>query len=49
MSLREGWQDLQHNDGPNWNYLGICLGCQAEERAETLIPRKMGKQGRLLH
>lgn len=29
-ALQEGWSDLIRDDGPMWNYLGICPACQAE-------------------
>lgn len=27
----EGWLDLAQDDGPAWNFLGICPACQKEE------------------
>ena len=30
-AIREGWVRLQYNDGPGWNFLGICPECFAEE------------------
>jgi hypothetical protein len=30
-ALQEGWTELCCDDGPGWNYLGICPACQAEE------------------
>ena len=32
-ALQEGWTDLCRDDGPGWNYLGICPDCQAQENA----------------
>ena len=26
-AVREGWKDLQFDDGDNWNYLGLCPDC----------------------
>jgi hypothetical protein len=33
VAIKEGWTDFQYDDGPGWNYLGICPDCQAERRA----------------
>jgi hypothetical protein len=30
-AVREGWKDLQYDDGQNWNYLGICPDCVREQ------------------
>jgi len=30
-ALQEGWTRLQRDDGPSWNYLGICPQCQAHQ------------------
>jgi hypothetical protein len=30
-ALQEGWTRLQRDDGPGWNYLGVCPACQALE------------------
>ena len=30
VALQEGWIDLIRDDGPGWNYIGICPTCQAE-------------------
>ena len=30
-ALQEGWTKLCRDDGPGWNYLGLCPDCQAEE------------------
>ena len=46
-ALQEGWTDLCRDDGPGWNYLGICPACQAEERAEDEKLKKADTQGRL--
>ena len=32
-AIKEGWTDFQYDDGPDWNYLGICPDCQTEQRA----------------
>jgi len=32
-ALQEGWTDLCRDDGPGWNYLGVCPECQAQENA----------------
>ncbi len=34
-ALEEGWTDLCCDDGPGWNYLGICPECQAQENETT--------------
>jgi len=30
-ALQEGWTDLCRDDGPGWNYLGVCPECRARE------------------
>ena len=35
VAIKEGWTALQYDDGPDWNYLGICPDCQAEQRADV--------------
>ena len=30
-ALQEGWTDLCRDDGPGWNYLGVCPVCRAQE------------------
>jgi hypothetical protein len=30
-ALQEGWADLCRDDGPGWNYLGVCPECWARE------------------
>lgn len=32
-ALQEGWTRLQRDDGPGWNYLGVCPVCDARENA----------------
>ena len=32
-ALQEGWIDLCRDDGPGWNYLGVCPECQSRENA----------------
>lgn len=30
-ALQEGWTDLCRDDGPGWNYLGVCPECREQE------------------
>lgn len=30
-ALQEGWTRLQRDDGPGWNYLGVCPECNSKE------------------
>ncbi len=34
-ALEEGWTDLCCDDGPGWNYLGVCPECQAQENEKA--------------
>jgi hypothetical protein len=38
-ALQEGWTDLCRDDGPGWNYMGVCPECQTHhdepEESET--------------
>lgn len=47
-ALQEGWIELCRDDGPSWNYLGICPECQAQDR-QTPLPEseQADEQGRL--
>jgi hypothetical protein len=46
-ALQEGWTDLCRDDGPGWNYLGVCPECRAQEQAEDEKLTKVEQQGRL--
>ena len=47
-ALQEGWIDLCRDDGPGWNYLGICPECQAQENtAANQDATQMDNQKRL--
>lgn len=38
-ALQEGWIDLCRDDGPSWNYLGVCPACQERELAGETAAR----------
>jgi hypothetical protein len=38
-AVAEGWTQLQSDDGPGWNYLGLCPVCQAPEEAKRWVNR----------
>jgi hypothetical protein len=46
-ALQEGWTDLCRDDGPGWNYLGVCPECRAQEQADDEKLRKADPQARL--
>lgn len=27
-AVRQGWIDIQYDDGPGWNFIGICPVCR---------------------
>lgn len=31
-AVASGWSEIEYDDGPGWNYLGMCSGCQTEEK-----------------
>ncbi len=39
-ALDEGWTELDRDDGPSWNFLGVCPECQQEERDKLPIERR---------
>jgi hypothetical protein len=39
-ALTKGWTRLQKDDGPAWNFLGLCPCCQLEETVEPRLPPK---------
>lgn len=44
-AVREGWKDLQYDDGPGQEYLGICPDCvrkQTEQERLAATAREMG-------
>jgi hypothetical protein len=42
-AIREGWKDLQHDEGADWNYLGLCADCV---RQQTNDERRLESAGR---
>ena len=34
-ALQDGWTELSRDDGPRWNYLGLCPKCVEREIAEV--------------
>jgi hypothetical protein len=34
-ATQEGWSQLQPDDGPGWNYHGVCPECRASENDAT--------------
>ena len=44
-AVKEGWKDLQYDDGPDGEYLGICPDCvrrQAERERLEAMAHEMG-------
>lgn len=38
-ALMEGWTDLVRDEGPSWNFLGVCPACQAAEAEQEFRDR----------
>ncbi|MGA2798014.1 MAG: hypothetical protein ABSE63_10565 [Thermoguttaceae bacterium] len=51
VAIQEGWTDFQFDNGPEWDYLGICADCQREqsvvERQASCIVSKRDDQKKL--
>jgi hypothetical protein len=43
MAVKQGWKDIQYDDGQDWNYLGICPDCVKDE---TNYDRRLESTGR---
>jgi hypothetical protein len=45
-AVKEGWKDLQYDEGENWNYLGLCPDCVRQqtddERRLECMSQEMG-------
>jgi hypothetical protein len=39
-AVKEGWEDIQFDDGDSGWFLGVCPGCVAEEKARSSLVEK---------
>ncbi len=47
-ALQEGWTGLCRDDGPRWNYLGVCPECQGLENEPSEPDNSQAKQQKRL-
>lgn len=44
-AVAAGWKDIRYDDGPCWNFLGMCPACQIEEQQDDNPPSRKPSGG----
>jgi len=48
-AVKEGWKDIQYDDGPDWNYFGICPDCVNQDASDDCRLERTGNAMGMTH